>query len=433
MNGRRHPARVRPVVAALAGACAIVLVTAQPAQARAQLFTGTLAQGQSFAAGFTATAAGTTAVSLEWDNPASNLNLFLLRRSSDGVYRQIAAARGTDEPEVLVVATTPGLYRMRVTAIAGAAAFKLRTHFPVTAPAHPKPGFATIMFGRSMRGAVDGSCTLLPGAVSLQTMVQLLATRGIAATGNATVSLVGTCKGGTGYASWNELTALHAADGLTVTSRGKTDTDISTLTPDQQLDQTCGSLPVFASHGFDRAWGLFSYPGGIPVESVQEGPVVQCFAYGRDYEYASNPYPLPYPYLVLALDTLGGRCRNQALACYGMTIKNNHSYIPPALLLSIMNEAGDGTGRWSMLQAYRIVTGNRGTTTSTGPAWDCRSANPRDHWTTQTELYCQADLLWVVDHIDPSVTFTDPATLGAAQGRDKTPPALTAEVRQALG
>ena len=118
---------------------------------------------------------------------------------------------------------------------------------------------------------------------------------GIAATGNATVALVGACKGAIGYASWDELAALRDTDGFTLTSRAKTDTDISTLTPSQQLDETCGSLPVFVSHGFDRAWGLFSYPGGLPVESVQEGPVQQCFSYGRDYEYASNPYPLAAP------------------------------------------------------------------------------------------------------------------------------------------
>ena len=114
-----------------------------------------------------------------------------------------------------------------------------------------------------------------------------------------------------------------------------------------------------------------------------------------------------------------------------MSVKSNHSYLPPALLLTIMNEAADGSGRWSMLQAYRIVTGHRGTTTSTGPAWDCRSADPRDHWTTQTELYCEADLLWVVDHVSAGVQWTDPATLGAAQGRDMTP--LTQAVRQTLG
>ena len=117
-------------------------------------------------------------MSLEWDDPAANLNLFLLRRTPDGVYRKIASATGSDEPEVLVLATGPGRYRVRATAISGGAVYKLRTHFPTQPPKPPVPGFATIMFGRSMRGAVDSSCALLPGAVSLQTMLQLLASRG---------------------------------------------------------------------------------------------------------------------------------------------------------------------------------------------------------------------------------------------------------------
>ncbi|HEV8156985.1 MAG TPA: hypothetical protein VGP67_15770 [Gaiellales bacterium] len=68
-----------------------------------------------------------------------------------------------------------------------------------------------------------------------------------------------------------------------LTSRGKTSRDIATLDPAEQYDETCGSLQVFADHGFDRAWGMYGYPGGLAVESVQEGPVQQCFSYGRDY------------------------------------------------------------------------------------------------------------------------------------------------------
>ena len=41
---------------------------------------------------------------------------------------------------------------------------------------------------------------------------------------------------------------------------------------------------------------------------LQTGPVTQCFAYGRDYEPASNPYPLAAPYLASTYDILGGRC-----------------------------------------------------------------------------------------------------------------------------
>jgi hypothetical protein len=27
-------------------------------------------------------------------------------------------------------------------------------------------------------------------------------------------------------------------------------------------------------------------------------------------------------------------------------------------------------------------------------------------------------MLWLIDHVDPGITYSDPATLGAVQGRD---------------
>jgi hypothetical protein len=31
-------------------------------------------------------------------------------------------------------------------------------------------------------------------------------------------------------------------------------------------------------------------------------------------------------------------------------------------------------------------------------------------------------MLWVIDHVSPAIGYSDPATLGAAQGRDVTAP-----------
>jgi hypothetical protein len=105
--------------------------------------------------------------------------------------------------------------------------------------------------------------------------------------------------------------------------------------------------------------------------------VQRCFSYGRDYEPLSNAYPMAFPYLALVDDVIGGRCHNPAMACSRMTR-------PPAR----------------------------------HPAWNCDSADPREHWTSQPELYCLNDMLWVIDHVDPRISYSDPATLGAAQGRD---------------
>jgi len=276
------------------------------------------------------------------------------------------------------------------------------------------------MFGRSMIGSAV-NCTLRHGAVSLFTVADRLHDRGVAATSNATINQIGTCASDVVYATWGQLATLRDSYGWTLTSRGETSRLLSTLTPQEQYDETCGSLQTFYDHGFTRAWGIYGYPGGEPVLSVQNGPVKDCFAYGRDYEPASNVFPLQAPYLASVYDILGGRCRNPALSCYLMTVKNNRWYTPPALLAAYANAGLDGTGRWQALQWYLLVTGHAGTTTSTGPAWNCDSADPRDHWTSRPELYCLDDMLWVVDHVSPAVTFTDPATLGAMQGRDFTP------------
>jgi hypothetical protein len=399
-------------------AVAAWLMTGAVARASEGTVTGTLSAGNVFVQPFTATTTGTVALRLAWDDPSAKLTLFLLQRGPSGTYTRIAAATGAELPQLIVRDVVPGRYRVRVQAPHGTTTYQLWTRYPTAPPAPPLPGYLTIMFGRSMIGAGTASCALRPGAVSLLTIAGLLQARGIAASSNATISQIGTCTGDTRYATWDELATLRDSYGWSLTSRGKTSRDIATLDPAQQYDETCGSLQVFADHGFDRAWGMYGYPGGLAVESVQEGPVQQCFSYGRDYQPLSNPYPMAFPYLALVDDILGGRCHDPAMACYQMTVKNSRWYTPPALLLAYANAGIDGTGRWAILQFYRIVSGHSGTTTSKSPAWNCDSADPREHWTSQPELYCLKDMLWVIDHVDPRITYSDPATLGAAQGRD---------------
>lgn len=412
------PRRCMPVLGL--AAVAVWLMTGTVARASEGTVTGTLSAGQVFVQPFTATTTGTVALRLAWDEPSAKLTLVLLQRGPGGTYARIAAATGGEMPQLIVRDVVPGRYRVRVQAPHGTTTYQLWTRYPTAPPAQPLPGHLTIMFGRSMIGAGTASCALRPGAVSLLTIAGLLQARGIAGSSNATVSQIGTCTRDIRYATWDELATLRDSYGWSLTSRGLTDRDISTLDPATQYDETCGSLPVFAEHGFDRAWGMYGYPGGTAVESVQEGPVQQCFAYGRDYQPLSNPYPMAFPYLALVDDVLGGRCHDPAMACYRITLRNSRWYTPPALLLAYANAGLDGTGRWAILQFYRIVSGHSGTTASTSPAWNCDSADPREHWTSQPELYCLNDMLWVIDHVDPRITYSDPATLGAAQGRDLT-------------
>ena len=51
--------------------------------------------------------------------------------------------------------------------------------------------------------------------------------------------------------------------------------------------------------------------------------------------------------------------------------------------------------------------------------WDCTSSNPALHWTNTTVRYCYSDYQQIMQAIaaDPSITVTDPLTVGRAWGR----------------
>ncbi|HEY0388674.1 MAG TPA: hypothetical protein VGC71_09550 [Gaiellales bacterium] len=409
------------LIIVLAAAIAAPLVAASAGSAAEGTTTGTLAAGGVAVESFRASATGPVALRVEWENTSAKLTATLLRRGADGVYRRVAAATGAEMPQLIVFSASPGSYRVRIAAVRGSTPYQSWLRYPTAAPPTPSPGHLTVQFGRSMIGAVTSSCALRPGAVSLLSVASLLQQRGIAATSNATVDLVGTCGGSIGYASWGQLQTLRDTYGWTLTSRGVTGRDLTGLSAEEQTAETCGSLQAFVDHGFTRAWGLFSYAGGDPVADAQTGAVNRCFSYGRDYEPLSNAYPVAAPYIVYVNDVIGGRCHNPTLACYGMPIKNARWYMPRQLLLAYANAGLDGTGRWDILQFYRMVGGHAGTTSSTTPAWSCDAPDPRDHWTNQPELYCLNDMLWVLDRVDPSISYTDPAAMGAAQGRDFTP------------
>jgi hypothetical protein len=410
---------MRVAATALLAALAVLFATAPDARAGERIVTGTLRAGASSVQSFTATATGPVAVWVEWDAPSANLNVALLRRGGDGVYRTVASGSAQEMPEVIVYDTPPGAFRVRVWSAAGSTAYTLRLRYPTAAPPVPKPGYVTLAFGRAQIGTVNASCAPLPGTVSLFAIADLLEARGIVATLTATIAMVGTCNGGVRNATWGELATFRDTYGWSVSSRGKTNRFTDTLTPAEQRDETCGSLPTFAKHGHTRGWGMFAYPSGFASMAAQLGPVQECFSYGRLYELGSNPYPAAAPYLVKQLDIGGGRCRNSALACYRIAVRRNRWYTPPRLLAAYANAGLDGTGRWALLQWYRFVTGRSGAASGAGKRWDCTSPETRNHWTSEPELYCLNDFLWVVDHIDRRVKVTDPATLGAAQGRGR--------------
>ena len=237
-----------------------------------RLVGGTLTAGRSTEQQFNAATGGVIAVSLDLENPAAKFELRLSRRGDDGTFHRIAAGVSDERPQVIIHDGGPDTYRVQVVAASGESAFRLHLRYPTKQSADPKPGYVTVMFGRSMLGAADSSCRLLPGAVSLFTIARGLRSRGIAATSNATIAQVGTCAGGSRYAAWDELSTLRDTYHWSLVSRGKTDRDISALPARDQREETCGSLAIFARHGFNRTWGMFNYPGGGISTAAQDGP-----------------------------------------------------------------------------------------------------------------------------------------------------------------
>ena len=109
------------------------------------------------------------------------------------------------------------------------------------------PGYLTIQFGRAMWTVANG-CTAVPGALTLAQIAQDLQARSITATGTVVVDRVdsGTnryCQGDDLYANWTDLASLNTTYGWQFVSDGLTHGDMTKMTPAQQQQESCGSLP----------------------------------------------------------------------------------------------------------------------------------------------------------------------------------------------
>jgi hypothetical protein len=161
-----------------------------------------------------------------------------------------------------------------------------------------------------------------------------------------------------------------------------------------------------------NAWGMFAYPGNQTNNS--QHVVTDCFAFGRSYGSRFTPRHLAmtFPYSVQTLSVLGGRCNNVSLPCYDMPVKNNRRYILPG---QISLKLEPFPGQYSIVQFYRLVVESR--TADWGVTWDCRSPDPRDHWTTAPEVYCWTDFVAAVRGRSPYARVTHPAAVALAWNR----------------
>jgi hypothetical protein len=274
--------------------------------------------------------------------------------------------------------------------------------------------FATIVIGRSEWVAAAG-CEPLEGAVALDRAALALAARGLRATGGVVPGPVDqterTCDDGFAIrTSWNDLAALRDAGWAFVP---RSSGPLEGLAADDQRAQTCGARDALVAQGHDRAWGLFAYANNARDVAVQRDLVATCFAFGRTYGNGVTVQErLASPWWQSTRSVNGGACQDEARPCAAVPgVRPDLRYDPPDELAATLRAA---PGEWRTVQFYRFVEGAR---LVGDPAWDCTSADPRDHWTTRPELYCFVDFVAVLDALDPAVTVTDPATVAEAWGR----------------
>ncbi|MGH3115859.1 MAG: hypothetical protein ACRDQ2_01845 [Gaiellales bacterium] len=281
------------------------------------------------------------------------------------------------------------------------------------------PGYLTLLMGRTQWVQVNAKCLPYAGAVPLDQVAQALHDRGVNPTGTVVVDrtqeAVRSCFGNyTLMPSWADLATLRDQYGWSFVSSGMTHNNITVMTPEQQRAESCGSLPYFAAHGHDRAWGLFAYGGNRWNTTVQENVVSTCFAYGRTYKGGRNDQAsMVYPWFQRTNSIDGGLCNDPGQPCYTYQLKTTKRYRSPNYLANLMNVGGD---QWVIIQMYRFVIGSQ-LNTNKAFRWDCASSDWRQHWTSHVELYCLDDYLSAVDRIPDGVIVTDPATVAEAWGR----------------
>jgi hypothetical protein len=286
---------------------------------------------------------------------------------------------------------------------------------PATNAKAAGPGYVTLQFGRSQWVTTDTACVPRPNAVPLDVVAQQLHDRGLSGTGTIVVNRTQEndrlCWSRyTLQPSWADLSRLRDEFAWSFISDGMTHNDITTMTPEQQQQESCGSLPFFISHGHDRASGLYAYGNNKFTTQIQRDVVSTCFAYGRTYAGGRNVRAkmLP-PWFQKTNSITGGRCNDPVLPCYTMAVTNSRRYMLPNRLVELVKVNAD---EWVVIQMYRFVAGAR--TAGAGQRWDCSSADPTKHWTTDPETYCLQDFLFAVDQIPVGTIVADPATIAQA-------------------
>ena len=419
---RRSARRLALCLAVIAAAAAsLALVRAEEARSALTTYTGYVDAAGAAAVYRTIDVPvdGEITATLDWDQPTANLVLSLSRKNADGKWEWITSIGG-HKPDVLTYPATAGMWRIGVKAKQGAANYTLTLGTP---DGPPDNAYVTLLFSRSEVTAAVNCVADDVGVERLDTGVAPeLASRGMTGTGTVETGVTpehtNSClhyKETLG-ASWDQLAQLRDNYGWSFTSHSRTYAkNWSTMTQDQQWNETCGSIQDLLAHGHTRGDGLFAYPHNTVTLETQLNVVSTCFAFARKFGTgaASRATVTASPYYATTQQVGGGRCANTTLPCSTGTAPT--VYTSPDTIRNSL--AALQTGHWFILQAYVLVTGFK-------PGhWDCTSPDWRAHWTSDFERYCWSDYLELLNAIPPSAIVTDPKTVAEAWGRTNyTPP-----------
>jgi hypothetical protein len=276
------------------------------------------------------------------------------------------------------------------------------------------PAYVSVLFGRAQY-AVSNGCNPInvpPDVKTLGDVAQSFKPKGWKATPNVVVDYAnsGRCTGRKDYASWSQLASLHATpyDWQAISASVSYPYDLAAMSAGQVQAESCGSLPSFTAHGFNRAWGLFAYPGGQDKYDKNGSPgsgnaqtdiVHNCFAFGRVYGGGVNARSrLHAPWIISALSPVGGTAE-----VHGGT------YTSPALITRILS-TGIRPDVWVVVQFYRFRSGYL--------AGDHNCLGPTNtHFTKFNEEYCWEDFETAMATVPAGAVVTDPATVACAWGR----------------
>jgi hypothetical protein len=342
-------------------------------------------------------------------------------------------------PAVLLSAVTLAVAMAAVPAAGAAASGSVQ---PLTGgvSAHsatqpPQGPFVTLLFSRTEISAADNCVEDDNSIARLDTTVApYLQSLGMAGTGTLVTDRTGaTTRKCTHYnddltASWADATNLAQNYGwsfVSHTATYPTPKKLQSLTPAQAEAETCGSEATIKAHGLPGAAGMIAYPGDSTrspaVVNLQTKYGQTCFDWGRQYDHAvrginnlATASTTP-PYWAYTFVPAGGHCNDPTQPCY---TKDPYSqYTMPSTVIKQIQ--GLKPGQWYILQVYLLVTGTNPKYTSNNLRWDCTSPNPAEHWTNGVVRYCWSDYQQIIQAIaaDPSITVSDPLTIGKAWGR----------------